>query len=88
MGGTIRIGIKTVDGDYNMFETGRDSTADRAAEVAMEYFGIDPPDDAKYRLAVKTPSREFRTLDTARTLLDEGIADGDTLWLGTEQAVG
>lgn len=84
----IRVFVKTVDGDYNEFEWGQDHTADQATEMAMEHFGIEPPDDAKYRVAVKTEEREFRTLERDKSLLEQGIRDGDTLWLGTEQAVG
>ena len=87
-GKAIRIIVKTVDGDDYEFEWGQDHTADQATEMAMKHFGIEPPDDAKYRVAIKTEDREYRTLERDKSLLEEGITDGDTLWLGTEQAVG
>ena len=87
-GETIRITIKTVDGDDGEFKVEQSSTIQETTEVAMASFKIEPSQDAAYRLAIKKPDDQFTTLDPAKTLLDEGIKDGDTLWLGTEQVVG
>lgn len=85
---TIRFVIKTVDGEGGEFKTGQATTVKEETDVAMGRFNIEPSPDAAYRLAIKTKDGEFTTLDPAKTLLDEGVKDGDTLWLGTEQTVG
>ena len=85
---TIRIVVKTVDGEDGEFETGQATTVKEETDVAMGRFDIEPSPDASYRLALKTQDGQFTVLDPAKTLLDEGVKDGDTLWLGTEQAVG
>lgn len=85
---TVRFIIKTVDGDDDEFKKSQSSTIEEVTAVAMARFKIDPSPDAAYRLALKKPDGEFATLDSAKTLLDEGVEDGGTLWLGTEQAVG
>lgn len=84
----IRIIIKTVDGDDGEFKKEQSSTVEEVTTAAMARFKIDPSPGAAYRLALKKPDDQFTTLDPAKTLLDEGIKDGDTLWLGTEQVVG
>lgn len=85
---TIFIVIKTVDGDDGEFEAGQATTVKEETDVAMVRFNIEPSPDASYRLALKTQDGQFTILDPAKTLLDEGVKDGDTLWLGTEQTVG
>lgn len=87
-GETVRIVIKTVDGDDGEFKVEQSSTVEKTTAVAMERFKIVPSPDAAYRLAIKKPDDQFTTLEPAKTLLDEGVKDGDTLWLGTEQVVG
>ena len=87
-GEVIRIIIKTVDGDDGEFKKEQSSTVEEVTTAAMARFKIDPSPSAAYRLALKKPDDQFTTLDPAKTLLDEGIKDGDTLWLGTEQVVG
>ena len=85
---TILIVVKTVDGDDGEFEAGQTATVKEETDVAMVRFNIEPSPDASYRLALKTQDGQFTILDPAKTLLDEGVKDGDTLWLGTEQTVG
>ena len=88
VGEAIRLTIKTVDGDCGEFSMERSSAIKGATRIAMARFRIEPSEDASYRLALKKPNGEFTPLDPAKTLLDEGVEDGDALWVGTEQAVG
>ena len=58
-----------------------------AKKDALTRFGIDPPPGEKYRLAEKKDGK-FRPLEDNNTLVDEGVENKDTLFLGTEQQVG
>lgn len=87
-GSAIRLTIKTVEGDCGEFSMERFAAVEGATRAAMVRFRIEPSEDASYRLALKSPDGEFAPLDPSKTLLGEGVKDGDELWVGTEQAVG
>ena len=85
---SVRFVINTVDGDGGEFNMEPATTIDGVTSIAMGRFNIEPSPDAHYRLALKDENRLFTVLDPDKTLRGEGIKDGDTLWLGTEQVVG
>ena len=85
---SVRFVINTVDGDGGEFNMEPATTIDGVTSIAMGRFNIEPSPDAHYRLALKDKDLLFTALDPDKTLRGEGIKDGDTLWLSTEQVVG
>ena len=84
---TIHITIKTIDGDEDRFKFKQTILVGEAKTEAMTRFGIDPPPGEKYKLAEKKDGK-FRPLEDNNSLVNEGVENKDTLWLGTEQQVG
>ena len=84
---TIHIIIKTIDGDKDRFKFKQTTLVRETKAEAMCRFGIDPPPSEKYRLAEKKKGN-FRPLENNKSLVNEGVENKDTLWLGTEQQVG
>ncbi len=83
---TIHVTIKTIEGDEDRFKFKQTILGD-AKKEALERFGICPPPGVTYRLA-EMKNDSFRPFDDNKTLVDEGVENKDTIWLGTEQQVG
>jgi hypothetical protein len=84
----IEVTIKTIDGDQDNFHFNVKFLVQKAKEMALHKFHIKPGPGVVYKLASKNADGTFRPLDDNKTLQDEGVKDGDTLFLGTEQQVG
>lgn len=84
---TIHIMIKSVEGEENWFDFKQTTLVGEAKSDAMKRFGIVPPLDVKYLLAVKK-SGSYTPLDDSKTLEAEDVKNKEVLWLGTEQHVG
>ena len=86
-GSPIRIVVKSVEGGQCEIDLDPGTDVRAAVDDALKRLDLSPPPDAKYDMSV-WDGGQYRLLDDGKTLSDENVKDGDTVWVGTEASVG